>query len=325
MRNLPTLQSEIVRAIADGFPYNLILDEGQIGCPETGISYFIAHCTKHPQPCSDPLSILYRIILPSSVPGYTVVMQENVDDGLSIKEYQSAELNLCEGGPECSYDSLGKVFIPKDLDAFTMRCTKQVLRLYNFLDQKLFNGELPDIQIAYTDRVSKSSGFFRPASWKDEFGRVLPSINLPAKIWLHPEHDILLSLTVLMAAHRYHDISPPKTSGYYGSRFAEILSEIGIECKCTYGTNRRTGRHFTFQVIPGGLFDQVTRAVPPDLKIHFSPIMAESCVSRHRQDRPAQTDKTKTKYQCPCLKNTVWGKPNIHITCTNCDVPFIQY
>ena len=37
----------------------------------------------------------------------------------------------------------------------------------------------------------------------------------------------------------------------------------------------------------------------------------------------AQTSREKSKYQCPGCRNKVWGKPEMHIICADCDQAFV--
>ena len=97
------------------------------------------------------------------------------------------------------------------------------------------------------------------------------------------------------------------------------MSYLGLMCSDTFKPGgKTTGQRMGHYIIEGGRFEQAYLAMPKEYLLPFT-----SFTSPQKQTAIA-INKNKIKYECTTCYTTVWGKPNLHVVCGECQSKLIE-
>lgn len=200
---------------------------------------------------------------------------------------------------------------------------------YAVFNERLFSGELPDLLITY-QRKAGSCGYYSPGRFESRsgFGRV-PELALnPAVFRNQSDMEILQTLGHEMAHHWQFTHGTPSRTGYHNKEWAEKMEGIGLMPSDTGAPGgRKVGQKMGDYIIPGGLFEAVSREVlASGFRFNFQsvegPAPAPTPAEGEDEGQPTRPKgKSKVKYSCPCGQNA-WGKPGLDIRCGKCGEAF---
>lgn len=187
---------------------------------------------------------------------------------------------------------------------------KYLERLFDFCNDKLFNGELdkPVITIQL-DSKNKAYGWFTPAKvWKvSETDDGAHEINIAAQYLNRPVREIAATMIHEMC-HLYAEINnmqdTSRSGTYHNKLFKKVAEQHGLKVECvqTIGWS-----HTELSPDTGVLITSFIEHNPETI-IYRSPAFTGQRV---------KTSSTR-KYECPCCHNSVRATKQVNIECADC-------
>ncbi|HGA2320750.1 TPA: SprT-like domain-containing protein [Pseudomonas putida] len=128
---------------------------------------------------------------------------------------------------------------------------------YDFFNQKLFDGQLPDCLITL-QRERKTEGYFSPKRFVRRDGLQTDEIAMnPSYFIIRPIKSVLSTLVHEMAHLWQQHFGKPGRRGYHNQEWASKMESIGLMPSDTGEPGgRKVGERMSDYVISGGRFDQ---------------------------------------------------------------------
>ena len=194
----------------------------------------------------------------------------------------------------------------------------KLVEAYDYFNQKIFDGHLPDVLI--TLRGNRSFiGYFCPA----EFSTRQPESRIKVDgLAINPQYlsrtDIeILSTLVHEQCHVWQEhFGKPSKGSYHNVEWATKMLAVGLTPFSNSNHDLMTGTSMSHTIMPDGRFQQLATAL---LDTGWTLTITELPPTA-MNGRAAQ--KKKVKYTCPDCQTKVWGRPNLHIGCNDCGVEF---
>jgi predicted SprT family Zn-dependent metalloprotease len=185
---------------------------------------------------------------------------------------------------------------------------------YEYFNEALFDGALPDVFITYQRRAN-SLGYFSADRFNgrlDKTGRHELALN-PDGFIGHTDKQITSTLVHEQAHVWQHANGTAPKRGYHDRQWAVKMKEIGLQPSSTgMPGGRETGQRMSHYLIPGGAFEQVyDKLAASGWKLNL-----ESAHRPGQQKGPS----SKTKFTCSECGQNVWGKPDTSVDCHECKV-----
>lgn len=190
---------------------------------------------------------------------------------------------------------------------------------YSFFNKELFNDELPPVFITF-QRQKKSHGYYWHEKLESRADETLISeiaLNL-AGFGLRQDKEILSTLVHEMVHHWQYCLGEPTRNGYHNKQWGSKMKEIGLFPSSTAQEGgKETGQSVSHYVINGGVFDSTCDT-----------LLATGAVfdwnsNEAKKDKKA-SKANKVKYTCPDCDSNAWGKPELNITCSDCDMKMLS-
>ncbi len=93
------------------------------------------------------------------------------------------------------------------------------------------------------------------------------------------------------------------------------MISVGLQPIAADNANKMTGQKMTHVIIKDGHFDKLINE--SSFQIRYYSAMTD-------RDQTVNKKKNKVKYTCSQCGSHVWGKPQLHITCSDCKNPFAE-
>jgi hypothetical protein len=187
---------------------------------------------------------------------------------------------------------------------------------YDHFNTALFAGSLPVETIFITyQRKARSFGYFAPKRFSGRVGDAIShelALNPDAFIG-QTEQQICQTLVHEMAHVWQHVEGTPGARGYHNKEWAAKMKAIGLQPSSTGMVGgKETGQRMQDYILPNGPFtkayDQLAKT---GWKLNWQ--------SAARDGQKPGTN-SKTKFTCPSCQQNVWGKPDVRVTCTACEI-----
>ncbi|MGH1433810.1 MAG: SprT-like domain-containing protein [Lewinella sp.] len=213
-------------------------------------------------------------------------------------------------------------------------------RAYQYFNSKLFDGLLPGCILNFS-RKKNTHGFMAPERWRrvgeEEYSTHEISLT-PLTLYRKPIE--VFSTLVHEQVHLWQwEFGSPSRNGYHNTEWANKMEQVGLMPSSTGKPGgKRTGQGMTHYIIPGGLYETYFKEMPQKFTLPFASLegdLFKRLISggvegkgetedprTARLKKLRTTSRQKTKYSCPSCSINVWGKPNIHLICGGCGVPF---
>lgn len=214
---------------------------------------------------------------------------------------------------------------------------------YDYFNQSLFDGKLPDVLITFT-RKRGALGYFAHSRFEknDEVTSHEISLN-PQYTKLLGDRETLSTLVHEMVHLWRHEFGPLNkrggkgTGGYHDLVWANKMDALGlppINIGC--GKGRRTGYRVTNSIKDGGLFDQACKVLFAEgFKIDWHEIIpnGEGGIRGSGANGldfdgngGSKRKKDKVKFTCPngACKLNAWAKPSANLICGLCELPMVS-
>lgn len=190
-------------------------------------------------------------------------------------------------------------------------------KAFKFYNEKIFQGKLN--QVAFTvARKNRMVGCYRPVSFVSRHGS-----EEIAEICFNPDYmdrtleEVLSTLVHEMFHHAQHSYGEPGRPGYHNKAWGSMMEEAGLMPSSTGEEGgKRTGQKMTHYIIPGGIFETVTKQlVGDDFSLKWCSVIGKGLDVK----KPAKPrKKSKIKYSCPECNQNAWAKPEASLACGLC-------
>lgn len=185
---------------------------------------------------------------------------------------------------------------------------------FEYFNRKLFADELSECFITL-HRKRNARGFHWSDAYHGPNDTILNEIALNPAVFDRSDLDILSTLVHEMCHQWQAEYGKPSRNGYHNKEFANKMKSVGL--KPTHNgklDGKETGQNMTHIILENGYFDVAAKELLADGNI----------ISWRSHDFPTKSSKnTKIMYQCPECGSKVWGKPNLHIACEDCECNFV--
>ena len=188
----------------------------------------------------------------------------------------------------------------------------ELQRAYNYFRVELFRSEVPHCLITLPQTSDRVMGYFSPSRFERKTGRETDELAMnPAHLRNRPLMEVLSTLVHEMCHVWQHHKGKPGRGRYHNRQWGTKMKEVGLQPSHTGKPGgRETGDHMTHYIVAGGQFEvQARRLIASGFKISWASDLLPV--------RP-----TRAKYTCPGCGVNVWGKPNLKITCGDCQKRF---
>lgn len=186
-------------------------------------------------------------------------------------------------------------------------------RAYDFFNDRLFDGRLPEVLITLS-RTRKAHGYFSPERFSNRDGDThLDEISLnPDSCGRDPK--VVLSTLVHEMAHvqQQHE-GKPSRGGYHNKEWAGMMLDIGLTPTATGAEGgKMTGAKITHMIDPGGRFDVACdELIATGIELAW--------FSEPGEPAARKKDLSKVKHTCPVCDARAWAKMGTRIVCGDCD------
>ena len=224
---------------------------------------------------------------------------------------------------------------------------------YDFFNQRLFDGRLPDCLLTL-QREKRCCGYFSAQRFQDRQGRFADEIAInPAYFPVVPLVEVMQTLVHEMCHLWQFHFGKPGRGRYHNLEWANQMEALGLMPSSTgQPGGDRTGDSMADYPIAGGpflgacteLLSQAFRISwydrfpashaadsvvvnfdpSPDLPEALLDVPAESTVQGGYQPAEMPANKSnRSKYSCHCGFN-LWGKPGLQVICGVCQQTFAE-
>lgn len=149
-----------------------------------------------------------------------------------------------------------------DMDRPTRQAYDELQRAYDFFNDRLFGGELPQCLITM-QREGQTCGYFSPARFGSANQRVTDEIAInPQWFAVVPLLGVLQTICHEMCHQWQHHFGTPSRSSYHNKEWAAKMEDIGLMPSSTGKPGgKKTGQKMADYAIPDGPFMQATKAL----------------------------------------------------------------
>ena len=187
--------------------------------------------------------------------------------------------------------------------------------LFDYLNEELFEGELPACMLTFTDKGKRSDGYFNSQSWVRE-GEIVHEISLnPEYVKGHSLKETMALLAHQMVHLWQHERGRPSRNGYHNREWASKMRGIGLIATNTgEASGAETGQKMGQYVEEGGRFEAVYERLAGKKEIPFQ-AMYENGGGRVNGGEREQ-------YRCRGCGAKVWGRAGLKVVCGDCGEVF---
>lgn len=184
---------------------------------------------------------------------------------------------------------------------------------FSFLNDKLFDGTLPNVFITY-QRRSHSGGYFSPDRFMSRAGDTAHhEIALNPDGFIGQTDEFIVSILLHEMAHEWQQaFGKPSSNGYHNKEWAAKMETLGLmPSNSGMVDGKRTGQQMQHYIIPGGVYAKA-----------FAALAATGWKLNLQSTSRAGADKTppsKVKFTCPSCGSNMWGKPDSKDICGECN------
>jgi predicted SprT family Zn-dependent metalloprotease len=207
---------------------------------------------------------------------------------------------------------------------------------YDFFNDRLFHGKLPDCLISLDTKNANTLGYFAPERFVSASGEDTTDI-----LSMNPQHFLRRSLMDTLSTlvhemchvwqHHHGDKKSQRT--YHNREWGDKMESLGLMPSNTGKPGgKKTGQQMTHYIIEGGPFEtQCKELLANNFKISWADrfIPIEFLIPKPGGEPGKGGDptgkppaKNKHKYKCTECGATVWGKPDLNIICGHCQRAF---
>jgi hypothetical protein len=131
----------------------------------------------------------------------------------------------------------------------------ELQEIFDFFNQKLFTGELPNCLISL-QRSKGAAGYFAYSSWENEKGKKIDEIALNPNGFKDKDLQTILSTFIHEMCHLWQSyFGKPGKNGYHNQEWSEKMQAVGLMPSHTGGRGgNQTGYKMSHFVLDNGLY-----------------------------------------------------------------------
>jgi hypothetical protein len=183
---------------------------------------------------------------------------------------------------------------------------------YDYFNRALFDDMLDDVVIVHQNKANMRGSFaFQRYDRRDGRGKQ-HRIALNTDVFVGMSDEVICSILVHEMVHCWQHQYGKPSRGYHNKQWAEAMKRIGLQPSSTGAPGgNETGARVSHYVVDGGLFQTAFQ----QLAARGWRVKLQS--SAHVVDHKAPV--SKVKFTCPECGQNVWGRPDTHVGCLDCD------
>jgi predicted SprT family Zn-dependent metalloprotease len=226
------------------------------------------------------------------------------------------------------------------MQAPTLQAYKELQEAYDYFNQELFSGKLPNCLITM-QRRKHALGYFAKKRFENTSGDTTDEIAMNPQYFKRLGINELLSTLVHEMAHlwQFHFGSPGR-GRYHNREWAQKMEDIGLMPSSTgMPGGKKTGDCMSDYMIEGGRFEKSLKNL---LGKGFMVSWSDRCVrlliknedgvgNNTNSEGKIQTiqivslnNSNRNKYSCAECGINAWGKPGLNIACGDCRIQLIE-
>lgn len=200
---------------------------------------------------------------------------------------------------------------------------ERLQRLYDYMNDRLFEGKLPNCLITF-QRKNGMLGYFHFSRFENKEAHSTDEIAMNPKYFRTRTDKETASTLVHEMVHlwQYHNGSP--SNGYHNKEWADKMESLGLIPSSTGKEGgKRTGQRMSHWVKENGAFDIALKEM--DFSIEWKEKELVEVLTKKgkgKEEGKKEYKKNKIKYSCPDCGTNVWGKEGLRIVCGDCDCMF---
>lgn len=184
-----------------------------------------------------------------------------------------------------------------------------------WFNERLFNGRLPRCMLSLRNH-GKAFGYFASERFGTAAGDVTDEIAMnPRFVLSRPLPDVLSTLVHEMTHEAQAHFGKPSRNGYHNREWGRIMKSVGLHPSNTgLPGGRETGQQMSHYIMAGGPFEAACDAL---IATGFALRYGDVWQSKERKPDSA------VKLTCPTCGIVAKAKPDVHLTCTDCDTAMV--
>lgn len=190
---------------------------------------------------------------------------------------------------------------------------KQYINLqeaYTHYNKTLFDGMLPPVLVTF-QRQRKSYGYYWPDKLINrETGGYMAEIALAINTFAERKDEEIFSTLVHEMVHHWQQVyGTPSRNGYHNKEWANKMKLVGLYPSETgLPDGAETGQKVSHYIMEEGAFKKHSKGLAASIDWNSAP-----------DDLAKKKKQNKVKYACSTCEACAWGKPELNLTCGDCD------
>lgn len=199
---------------------------------------------------------------------------------------------------------------------------------YDYYNQQLFSGQLPDCLLTVQRKNPRTLGYFSPNRFAQQGGVQIDELAMnPAYFHTQEVVGVLSTLVHEMVHVWQQHFGKASRRGYHNKEWGSKMKEVGLYPSNTGAQGgKETGQQMMHFIISGGAFERATKKLTAR---GFGITWAEAeGIKLPSPGEPGDGDDkpkpepipkgNRFKYRCPGCGLNAWGKPHIVLMCGKC-------
>lgn len=189
---------------------------------------------------------------------------------------------------------------------------------YDLFNRELFSGKLPPCLITM-QRHKGALGYFCGEMFGETAGK-----GRVDEIAMNPEHfrersplETLSTLLHEMVHLWQHHFGKPSRNGYHNKEWAAKMATVGLIASATgQEGGKQTGQRMTHYIEAGGVYEKLAK---PFIAKGGYPPYHDRLLGAAEKKKKKKKAESKTKFTCEECGVNAWGKPDLNISCNDCE------
>jgi hypothetical protein len=199
-------------------------------------------------------------------------------------------------------------------------------KAYEFFNRRLFSGSALPSVLFTLHRHPKALGYAWANRWdhRKQTGKAHELALNPDTFEGRSDLDILSTLVHEMAHIWQFEFGKIPRKGYHDRQWAAKMVEIGLQ-PVSIGSDGRpdgkeTGQRVTHKIIKDGRFELAAKElIARGWALGWE---SRTLTVAERKEKKAKSA-SKTKYTCEGCGVNAWAKPDVNLTCADCELPML--
>ena len=188
----------------------------------------------------------------------------------------------------------------------------ELQEMFDFFNQKLFEGKLPNCLISL-QRSRGAAGYFSYSSWENEKGKKIDEIALNPSGFKDKDLKTILSTLVHEMCHLWQSyFGKPGKNSYHNQEWADKMQVVGLmPSHIGKKGGNQTGYKMSHFVLTGGLYEKSFN----ELEQLGGKMSWIESIGEEKKNYVK-----KRKYICRQCNIKLWGKSKLNIVCGDCEI-----